>query len=284
MGGISSEREVSLASGAAVLKALRSEGFEVFVYDFDGIVSEFCDMIIREKPDLVFNILHGEYGEDGRVQGLLDMLHVHYTHSGFFASAACMDKSVAKSVLAMHGIKVPRGRVVSCGDFPFADFSVPYVLKPVAGGSSVDVHIVKEPIAAWPCAGDKALLEEYIPGRELTVAIFRGQAFGITEIVAASGFYDYDAKYKEGGARHVYPAELPFIESMRAVEIAERAYRIFGCSGLARADFRYDGRDFYFLEMNTQPGMTPLSLAPEQASASGISFSKLCRMMVEDAL
>jgi D-alanine-D-alanine ligase len=288
MGGISSEREVSLNSGANVMKALRDGGLDAFVHDFDGDIKRLILVLESRKPDVVFNILHGRFGEDGYVQAVLDMVGMPYTHSGFLASAICMNKFYTNAILASRGVRVPRNKVVSREDYEDGNtMPVPYVMKPIDGGSSIGVHIVKSgepPLKEWPYGSDSALVEEYVSGRELTVAVFKGEALGVTEIIPAEGFYDYNNKYTAGGARHVLPADIGGASAAAAKEIASKAYGILGCSGLARADFIYDGRDMVFLEMNTQPGMTELSLAPEQAKARGIPFEALVRIMVEDAL
>ncbi|MDR0367137.1 MAG: D-alanine--D-alanine ligase [Rickettsiales bacterium] len=281
-GGISNEREVSLVSGEAVRQALVRKGFAVEKHDFDGDAEALIHAARGFAPDAVFNILHGEYGEDGRVQALLDMIGIPYTHSGFSASALCMDKFAANSVLRANGVPVPKSKIAGEGDF---HMPLPFVLKPVRGGSSIGVHIVRSDGFAWPYRpGETIMAEEYIPGREITISILSGRALGITEIAFDGGFYDYERKYKPGAARHICPADLDKTEADRALATAEDAYRILGCSGLARADFRYDGRDFYFLEMNTQPGMTPTSLSPEHAALHGITFDDLCAAIVEAAL
>jgi D-alanine-D-alanine ligase len=292
-GGWSAEREVSLVSGAACARGLRDAGYEVTEFDVGRDVGALL-AALDPAPDCVFNALHGQIGEDGRIQGLLDMLGLAYTHSGVLASAIAMDKPMAKTVLAAAGIRCPGGKVadrhavLAGGVLP-----APYVVKPTAEGSSVGVHIVREggnaaPFAAadWPF-GDEVLVEPFIEGRELTVAVMGDRPLAVTDIVATTGFYDYQAKYVAGGSRHVVPAELPREVYELAMEQALAAHRALGCAGISRADFRYDesGPDgLYMLEVNTQPGMTPTSLVPEQAEHVGIGFSELCAWLVEDAL
>lgn len=292
-GGWSAEREVSLVSGAACAKGLREAGYDVIEFDVSRDVTALL-AALDPAPDCVFNALHGQIGEDGRIQGLLDMLGLAYTHSGVLASAIAMDKPMAKTVLAAAGIRCPGGRVadrhtvLAGGVLP-----APYVVKPTAEGSSVGVHIVREggnaaPFAEadWPF-GDEVLVEPFIEGRELTVAVMGDRPLAVTDIVATTGFYDYNAKYVAGGSRHVVPADIPKEVYELAMEQALAAHRALGCAGLSRADYRYDetGPDgLYMLEVNTQPGMTPTSLVPEQAEHVGIGFSELCAWLVEDAL
>lgn len=294
-GGISAEREVSLSSGRQVIAALREAGFEVApveVGDDLGAVLRALD----PRPDVVFNALHGRFGEDGAIQGVLDWLGIAYTHSGVRASALAMDKAAAKAVFAAAGLPVARGRVVDIAALEHADpMPMPYVIKPVNEGSSVGVEIMREGgnrraavAAAWSF-GATALVEEFIPGRELTVAVMGDRALAVTEITAASGdFYDYEAKYVEGGSRHVIPAPIHPEVYGRALDVALAAHRALGCRGATRSDFRYDdtagepGR-LVLLEVNTQPGLTPTSLLPEQAAHHGIGFAQLCAWMVENA-
>jgi D-alanine-D-alanine ligase len=248
------------------------------------------------RPDAVFNALHGRFGEDGAIQGVLDWLGIPYTHSGVRASALAMDKAAAKAVFAAAGLPVARGAMVDIAALEHADpLPLPYVIKPVNEGSSVGVEIMREggnrraAVAASWTYGPTALVEEFIPGRELTVAVMGERALAVTEITAANGdFYDYEAKYAEGGSRHVIPAPVhPEIYS-RAMNVALAAHRALGCRGATRSDFRYDdtrgepGR-LVLLEVNTQPGLTPTSLLPEQAAHLGMSFPQLCAWMVENA-
>lgn len=291
MGGWSAEREVSLSSGHECAKALRQAGWKVSEVDVDrGIAARLTTL----KPDVVFNALHGPIGEDGNIQGLLNILGIPYTHSGVRASAVAMDKPTAKDVFARHGLRCPEGRVVTLADFDDGEpLTPPYVIKPIDQGSSVGVHIVREgdnyrPTAAdWPF-GEQVLVERYVPGRELTVAVWDGEAMEVTEITSDRGFYDYEAKYAEGGSVHLLPAPVPAEIHRQAMEVAAQAHRALGCRGISRADFRYDDTagepgQLYLLEINTQPGMTPTSLVPEQAAHHGVSFPELVSRMVEDA-
>ncbi len=293
-GGWSAERDVSLVSGAKCAEALRAEGYRVSEVDVDETVASVLSAL---KPDVVFNALHGRWGEDGCVQGLLELLRIPYTHSGVRASAAAMDKPMAKRLFHDAGIACPEGMVMdrhALGDkHPMPP---PYVVKPVTEGSSVGVFIVRQGDNAPPAQiaaddwafGDTVLVERYIPGHELTVAVMGDRALAVTEIVPETKFYDYQAKYAAGGSRHVIPAEIDAQVYQHAMEVALTAHQLLGCRGVSRADFRYDnsvtGRDgLYLLEINTQPGMTPTSLVPEQAAYLGISFGTLCRWLVEDA-
>ena len=294
-GGVSAEREVSLASGTQVIAALAEAGFEVTPIEVGADLSVLL-AALTPPPDVVFNALHGRFGEDGAIQGVLDWLGLPYTHSGVRASALAMDKVAAKTVFAAAGLAVPRGLLVSRDDLARADpLPLPYVVKPANEGSSVGVEIVRcgdnrraEIARAWQY-GPAALVEEYIPGRELTVAVMGETPLAVTEIIATDGgFYDYEAKYADGGSRHVIPAAVPPETTARALEMALAAHRALGCRGASRADFRYDdtagepGR-LVLLEVNTQPGLTPTSLLPEQAAHRGIGFPALCAWMVEQA-
>ncbi len=290
-GGLSSEREVSLVSGAACADALERRGFRVTRIDAGR---DLATRLEETAPDVVFNALHGRPGEDGTVQGLMDVLGYRYTHSGVLASALAMDKPLAKVLFEAAGMRCPEGRVGSLREvLDAALMAPPYVVKPAAEGSSLGVYIVLdgEPDELrqrndWPYGGD-LLVERYIPGRELTVAVLEGQAMAVTEIRPEVGFYDFRAKYSEGYARHVVPAELPDEITAICLDWAERAHAVLGCRGVSRADFRYDesqGADgIYLLEVNTQPGMTPMSLVPEQAAHRGIAFDDLVVRLVEIA-
>lgn len=295
MGGWSAEREVSLWSGAACAKALEAEGFRVTPVDVDRTVAE---TLGRLKPDVAFNALHGRVGEDGTVQGILEVLRIPYTHSGVLASALAMQKDKAKLVMAAAGVPVAHGITVS--RFEAAERHVlppPYVLKPVNQGSSVGVVIVKEDRthppqelgrADWP-HGDLVLAESFVAGRELTCAVLAGRPTGVIDIQPAHGvFYDYDAKYARGGSIHVLPANLKENIYQNVQELTLRAHQALGCRGVSRSDFRYDDRPdgtgaLVILEVNTQPGMTETSLVPEMAAHAGYSFGELVRWMVEDA-
>jgi D-alanine-D-alanine ligase len=296
-GGISAEREVSISSGRQVIRALREEGYEVTPievgHDLRAVIAALDSP--HGRPDVVFNALHGRFGEDGAIQGVLDWLDMPYTHSGVRASALAMDKAAAKAVFAAAGLPVARGRIVDVAELEHTDpLSLPYVVKPLNEGSSVGVEILREgnnrraAVAANWSFGPQAMVEEYIPGRELTVAVMGERALAVTEIAPSHGFYDYESKYAEGGSRHVIPAPVHPDAYAQALNIAAAAHRALGCRGASRADFRYDdthgepGR-LVLLEVNTQPGLTPTSLLPEQAAHLGMSFPRLCAWMVEQA-
>lgn len=293
-GGVSAEREVSLSSGRQVVAALREAGFDVHPVDVGPDLGAVV-AALTPKPDAVFNALHGRLGEDGAIQGVLDWMGIPYTHSGVRASALAMDKEAARAVFAAAGLPIARGRCVSLAELEAADpMPRPYVVKPVNEGSSVGVQIVRsgdnrraEIARSWEY-GTTALVEEYVPGRELTVGVMGQRALAVTEIVAAHSFYDYESKYAEGGSRHVVPAAIDAAIYDRAMDIAVAAHRALGCRGASRADFRYDDTDgepgrLVLLEINTQPGLTPTSLLPEQAAHLGMSFPALCAWMVEHA-
>lgn len=290
MGGISSEREVSLNSGVQVSAALKKAGYEVtpiiVTADLEALLSA-----LTPRPDAVFNALHGRFGEDGTIQGVLDYIGLPYTHSGVRASALAMDKVAAKALFASAGLPIAPHKIVSTAELAEHDpLPRPYVVKPVNEGSSVGVFIVKdgdnhraEIARNWQYG--TAMVEQYIPGRELTVGVLDNQALTVTEIISAEKFYDYHAKYTQGGSRHVLPAEIPNDIAKAAKEIAVAAHKALGCRGASRADLRYDedeGR-LILLEVNTQPGMTATSLLPEQAAYEGMDFPALCSWMVEMA-
>ena len=289
MGGWSAEREVSLVSGAACAKALQEAGFDVTPIDVQRDMGSLLTRLYP-KPDVVFNALHGRFGEDGCVQGLLDILAIPYTHSGLLASALAMDKPMAKRLFADAGIPVAE-HVIASQEAVMAGTVMdrPYVIKPANEGSSVGVHIVREgdnmPMfgaSGWPF-GDQVMVERFIDGREFTVGVMGDRALTLTDISTDHGFYDYDAKYVAGESTHEIPAQVSddiFEEVMR---LALLAHQTLGCRGVSRADFRFDGNDLYILEVNTQPGMTPTSLVPEQAAHVGISFQELVTWMVENA-
>jgi D-alanine-D-alanine ligase len=295
MGGLSAERPISLRSGEACAKALEGEGFRVTRVD---VGPDAAELLARLKPDVAFNALHGRYGEDGVIQGVLELLRIPYTHSGVLASAAAMHKQVAKTVMAAAGVPVPRGRVVHRLEAAKAHaLARPYVLKPVSEGSSFGVFIVKEDQehppqeltrADW-VHGEMMLAEQFIAGRELTCAVMGDRPLDVIEIRAAGGgWYDYEAKYAKGGSQHILPAILKPNIYQKVQELALEAHRALGCRGVSRADFRYDDRpegkgELVVLEVNTQPGMTETSLVPEMAAHAGFSFGELVRWMVEDA-
>ena len=298
MGGLSAEREVSLNSGRACAGALRDKGYEVVEIDVSRDLGALVKAL-TPKPAAVFNALHGRWGEDGCVQGLLELLQIPYTHSGVLASALAMDKQMAKTVVATAGVVSPKGLVVKARDLGDSDpMPRPYVVKPVREGSSVGVRIVHEgdnraPLAEHGWLPDQDLLvEPFIQGRELTVSVMGDRALAVTEIrPLGDGFYDYDAKYSEDShvaAVHVLPAEVPEAIYDQALKASLAAHRALGCRGVSRSDFRYDDTaaapgELYYLETNTQPGMTSTSLVPEQARHLGMSFPDLCAWMVENA-
>ena len=289
MGGWSAEREVSLVSGAAVARALKDGGYAVTSIDV-GRDPRLLIEQLTPTPDVVFNALHGRWGEDGCIQGLLDIMAVPYTHSGLLASALAMHKPLAKRVFAAAGIPIAEGRIVARDELLAGDpMPRPYVIKPLNEGSSVGVHIVHDETSRaifsegeWPF-GRQVMIERFVPGRELTVAVMGDRALAVTEITTARGFYDYDAKYKAGGSRHVIPAALSPALYAETQSLALAAHRALGCRGVSRADFRLDGERLVILEVNTQPGMTPTSLVPEQATYAGIPFAGLVGWMVENA-
>lgn len=293
MGGWSSEREVSLVSGAAVADTLSELGYHATPIDVGrDIGAKLTD--IRPYTDVVFNALHGRYGEDGCVQGLCELLDLCYTHSGVLASALAMDKPMAKRMFTDVGIPVCDARTVSREEIEAGDpLPRPYVIKPLNEGSSVGVRIVADNDGPAPMGnqqwhyGPEVMVETYVPGHEVAVAVMGDRALGALEIRPREGFYDYDAKYVEGKADHLMPAPMPENDYRAALDYAQRAHDALGCSGVTRADFRYDdsegGMGLRLLEINTQPGMTPLSLVPEIAAYAGITFSALVEWMVEDA-
>ena len=288
MGGPSAEREVSLSSGRECAAALREAGYRVVEVDAGP---DLCARLSGIAPDVVFNALHGRWGEDGCVQGLLEWLGIPYTHSGVLASALAMDKLRTKAVYAAAGLPTPEARLVPAAEVRARHvMPPPYVVKPNNEGSSVGVQIVAEganaPPAPGPDAPEVLLVEAYAPGRELTTTVMGDRALTVTDILT-EGWYDYRAKYTPGGSRHVVPAGLPPEVFDACLDYALRAHRALGCRGVSRTDFRWDEArglaGLMLLETNTQPGMTPTSLTPEQAAAVGIPFPELCRWMVEDA-
>jgi D-alanine-D-alanine ligase len=295
MGGWSAEREVSLSTGRACCKALEEQGYKVTPVD---VQPDIATVLQAVAPEVVFNALHGPIGEDGTIQGLLEVLRIPYTHSGVLASALAMQKDRAKVIMKAAGVPVPEGKVVN--RLLAAKSHVmdpPYVVKPVNEGSSVGVIIVREDRTHppqellredWP-HGEQVLVEKYIPGRELTCAVMGDKALGVIEIRPATGiFYDYDAKYAKGGSIHVLPAEIKPNIYHQVQQLALTAHQALGCRGISRADLRYDDTaggtgELVVLEVNTQPGMTETSLVPEMAAHAGYSFGELVRWMVEDA-
>ncbi|HEY4773267.1 MAG TPA: D-alanine--D-alanine ligase [Xanthobacteraceae bacterium] len=293
MGGWSAERAISLRSGNACGEALERQGFCVSRLD---VARNIATILSELKPDIALNMLHGRPGEDGTIQGILEVLQIPYSHSGVLASALAMRKDQAKTVLRAAGVPVPEGVCVSrfeaAKSHPLAR---PYVVKPLAEGSSVGVFIVSEDHAHppqelgredWPF-GDTVLCERFIAGKELTCAVMGDKAFDVIEIVPAVGFYDYEAKYAPGGSKHVLPAPLKPNVYQEVRRLALQAHQALGCRGVSRADFRYDDRmgtqGLFCLEVNTQPGMTETSLVPELAAYAGVTFEELVKWMVEDA-
>jgi D-alanine-D-alanine ligase len=296
MGGWSNERPVSLMSGNGVADALEEQGYKVSRVDMDRNVAQ---VLAGLRPDVVFNALHGVPGEDGSVQGMLDLMGIKYTHSEMVTSVIAIDKELTKQRLVPGGIPMPKGTIVDSESLYAGDpLPRPYVLKPVNEGSSVGVAIVKadsnygDPIsrdATGPWQEfDSLLAEPFIKGRELTVAVLGGKSLCVTELKPKSGFYDFDAKYTDGLTEHICPADIPKDIEDYMMELAQRAHELLGCKGASRTDFRWDdelGRDGVFvLETNTQPGMTPLSLVPEQAKHMGISYAALVDHLVKEAL
>jgi len=296
MGGWSSEREVSLVSGEGVAKACEALGHRVTRIDMDRDVAL---RLHEAKPDVVFNALHGTPGEDGTIQGMLDLMGIRYTHSGLATSVIAIDKQLTKNELVPHGIRMPDGMIVASESLFHRDpLPRPYVVKPVNEGSSVGVAIVRadgnygNPIGRdvdGPWAHfDELLAEPFIKGRELTTAVVGDRALGVTELKPQSGFYDYDAKYTDGLTQHVCPAEIPADVADACLDMALKAHRLLGCKGTSRSDFRWDDEQgvdgLYLLEVNTQPGMTPLSLVPEQAKLVGMTYQGLVQAIIDEAL
>ena len=295
MGGLSAEREVSLRSGEACAKALEAMDFRVTRIDAGR---DLAAVLAATKPDVVLNSLHGRFGEDGTVQGILEIMRIPYSHSGVLASALAMQKDTAKVVMAAAGVPVPHGITVHRREAAQRHvMAPPYVVKPVAEGSSVGIIIVREDRSHPPqelaredwAFGDMMLVETYVAGRELTCAVMGDQALGVIDIQPATGmFYDYDAKYAQGGSVHVLPAEISPNIYHQVQQLALTAHQALGCRGVSRADFRYDDTPggtgaLVCLEVNTQPGLTETSLVPELAAHAGLTFGELVRWMVEDA-
>jgi len=291
-GGWSAERPVSLSSGTECIKALREKGYRVTEIDAGrDLAAQLA--AIDPKPDVVFNALHGRWGEDGCVQGLLEIMGIPYTHSGVRASSIAMDKMSAKAMFMEYDIPCARHVWVSRDEIASGNaLPPPYVLKPNNEGSSVGVEIILTPeeeqnmLAREWMHGDGVMQEEFIPGREMTVAVKDGKAMEIIEIMTGNhAFYDFESKYVAGGSEHIIPADIPGDLRAKIQDCAEKAYRALGCRGIARADFRYDPAEdrVAILEINTQPGMTPTSLVPDAARHDGLSFADIVAWMVEDA-
>ncbi len=294
VGGWSAERQVSLEKGKSIEKALREKGYDVAVIDVQKNIGHLIEQL-TPKPDVVYNNLHGKGGEDGTIQAVLDMLEIPYTHSSMLASAIGMNKPVAKRMAASVGVRVPQGLLAMKDDVVASHvMEPPYVVKPPCEGSSVGVRIILErdnqaplDLENW-AFGDEVLVEEYIPGRELTVAVLDGKAQAVTEIVSHTRFFDYEAKYHDTRTEYVLPAKIPQDVYNTALDYAERVFNVIGCSGIARCDFRYDdskpgAEGLYFLEINTQPGFTAESIGPSQVVYNGTSYNDLCAHLVETA-
>lgn len=294
MGGLSAEREVSVVTGNAIIASLKRQGYNPIPID---PTRDLAKTLYDIRPDVVFNGLHGTYGEDGAIQGILELMGIPYTHSGITASAIAMDKSKTKSLLKQYGVKSAKEVIFTYeelhelynkGQEPMER---PFVIKPLSEGSSVGVVIVRGENDVWFHhnkwkANSKLLVEEYIADQELSVAIFNNKALGVLELRPKQGFYDYKAKYTEGMTDHIYPAEVEKRVYDLAMQWAEKAHNILGCKTVSRSDFRYNSREeegLYFLEINTHPGFTPLSIVPEIASYHGISFDELVKKILEDA-
>lgn len=289
MGGFSAEREVSLVTGQGAAEALKKSGYEVKTFDLTDVwalVQELKD----NRPDVVFNALHGNFGEDGEIQGLLDLLQIPYTHSGLMTSAVGMDKNLTKLVCQSYGIKVPLSEKKTFAQFKQEGtiITMPYVIKPVSDGSSVGVYIIREAkdlsLVDYADEEREILIEKYIAGKELTVSVLNGKALTVTEMRPKAGFYDYKAKYTDGMTDHIIPAEIPENAFHTALRYAEKLHKALGCNTVSRTDMRYNEKDgVVVLEINTNPGMTPLSLVPEQFKHMGGSYEKLCQILVEEA-
>lgn len=294
MGGFSGEREVSLSSAQGVLKALQELGHEAIPLDVTRDMGMLVDNLRAHKPDVVLNILHGRWGEDGCIQGLLEMMGLSYSHSGVLGSALAMNKVVARNICQISGIRVPEGRVAKLSDASAGRvMEPPFVIKPIGEGSSLGVYIILDKKTPLPTPEEWAfdndiLVERYIHGREIQVAVLDGKAIGAIEIRPHGEFYDYEAKYTDGKATHLMPAPIHEEAYRLALEWAETAHKALKCRGVSRSDFRYDdtkgepGR-LYYLETNPQPGLTPLSLVPEIAAHGGMSYAQLVQWMIEDA-
>jgi len=289
MGGWSAEREVSLVSGKLAADSLKKAGYRVTVIDAQRDVAALLKQL-DPKPDVVFNALHGRFGEDGCIQGVLNILDIPYTHSGLMASSLAMDKPMSKKLFEAAGIPVAKHKIVNRAEVMSGDvMERPYVIKPPNEGSSVGVIIVAEgnntlPFEAdtWPY-GDEVMVEAFIPGKELTVAVMGDKPLAVTSMTTEHGFFDYAAKYERGEACHTIPADVDKAVYDEAMRLALLAHQTLGCRGISRADFRYDGEKLYILEVNTQPGLTPTSLVPEQITYVGMSFEDMVTWMVENA-
>jgi D-alanine-D-alanine ligase len=288
-GGNSFERDVSLVSAKECAIAIRQSGYEICEFDFTGDVMALILHIQEEKPDCVFNALHGGSGENGNVQSILNFLQIPYTHSGVMASSIAMHKYISGKLFQSNGIRIPKNSFEKWHDFiKKPDLPCPFVIKPVNSGSSDGVHIINYAAELYDISweyGDMVLVSEYIPGLELTVSMLNDKPLAVTNIITSTGFYDYKNKYTAGQTFHEIPARIPDDIQKEALEVAAKAHNLIGCRGVSRSDFRYNDvtRELFLLEVNTQPGMTPLSLLPEQAKFVGISFEKLIQYMIEQS-
>lgn len=295
MGGFSGEREVSLSSAQGVLKALNELGHEAVPIDVTRDVKRFIQDLETQKPDVILNILHGKWGEDGGVQSILEAIGIPYSHSGVLGSVLSMNKVVARDICQTKGIRVPEGRTVSLNEACSGlVMTPPYVIKPIGEGSSLGVYIIKDENSPlpdplnWPFEKE-VLVERYIPGREIHVAVLGGKGVGAIEICPKVDFYNYEAKYTDGKAEHIMPAPIHPEIYAQALDWAAKAHKALFCSGVSRSDFRYDDTQgepglLYYLETNPQPGLTPLSLVPEIVAHEGMNYVQLVQWMVEDAL
>ncbi len=294
MGGFSGEREVSLSSAKGIIKSVKQLGYEVIPIDVTRDINKLIQDL-TPKPDVAINILHGRWGEDGCIQGLLELMHIPYSSSGVLGSSLSMNKGTARQICQEEGIICPKGKVVPASDLLSGHhpFPVPYVIKPLGEGSSLGVTIIHSLSEDMPDFtnweyGSNVLVEEYIPGREIHVAVMGDKALGAVEIRPFGDFYDYTAKYTDDKAEHICPAPIHPKAYEQAMRTAEKAHRVLQCKGISRSDFRYDDTQgepgkLYFLELNPQPGMTPLSLVPEIAASQGKSYTDLVQWMIEDA-
>ena len=289
MGGFSAERDVSLVTGKGVSEALIRSGYQVISYDLrNGF--DFVDVLKKEKPDVVFNALHGNFGEDGEIQGLLDILQIPYTHSGLKASALGMDKNLTKVIAGANGLKIAPSQQLTYKEYKQkgTNIEMPYVIKPISDGSSVGVFIIKKEedkkAVFYEDDNRELMVEKFIEGQELTVSVLDGKALGVTEMRPKTEFYDYEAKYTDGMTQHILPAEISEDVYKQAQKYAEILHVALKCNTVSRSDFRYNPKDgIVLLEINTNPGMTPLSLVPEQAKFAGISYDEICKILVEKA-
>ncbi len=295
-GGLSSEREVSLMTGQGVLESLLKQGYDAFLLELTADIFDFVRTLEKEKPDVIFNALHGRYGEDGNIQGLFNLMQIPYTHSGVLASAMAMDKKMAKLLFEKEGLPVAKDKIVTLFDLKEGNhLPYPYVIKPINEGSSVGVYIITSAedeealINRWPFGGAAVMMEEYIRGREMSVPVMGGKALGIVEVAPKKGFYTYENKYQEGRTDHLIPAPIPQKQTELLMDYAVRAHKALGCKGVSRTDFRYDDTNpdqeplLVALEINNQPGMTPLSLLPEVAKKAGISYDEVVLSLIEEA-